>query len=69
VLCGHEEDDEHLLFRCPLAKFCWSFCSETLGWDGYPKSCKELISEWLPSKFGVSYPIGLSCFARLAWAI
>jgi hypothetical protein len=69
VLCGHEEDVEHLLFRCPLAGFCWAFCSEALGWDGYPKSCKELTSEWLMGMFGVSYQIGLSCFEGLAWAI
>jgi hypothetical protein len=55
MLCGHEEDVDHLLFRCPLAEFCWAFCSEALGWDGYRKSCKELISKWLPGKFGVSY--------------
>jgi hypothetical protein len=30
VLCGQEEDVEHLLFKCPLAEFVWAFASETL---------------------------------------
>jgi hypothetical protein len=57
------------MFNCLLAEFRWSFVSEALGWQGYPRSMNQLISSWLPGKFGVSYQIGLSCFAGLAWVI
>jgi hypothetical protein len=29
-LCGSKEDDEHLLFKCPVAEFMWSFVKEAL---------------------------------------
>jgi hypothetical protein len=69
VLC---ENADHLLFRCPLATFfVWSFISETLGWKDYSRSRDDLLSNWLPRKFGVSYQTGRSCFAGIAfaWAI
>jgi hypothetical protein len=69
VLCGQPEDANHLLFRCSLATFVWSFMGESLGWNGYPKSMDDLILNWLPRGFGVGYPVGLGCFARIAWAI
>jgi hypothetical protein len=69
VLCGQEEDVEHLLFKFPLAEFVWAFASEALGWNGYPKSITELITDWLPGKFGASFQTGHSCFAGMALAI
>jgi hypothetical protein len=42
--------------------------SEALGWKGCPKSMEDLLI-WLPEKFSVSYHIGLSCFAGIAWAL
>jgi hypothetical protein len=68
-LCREKEDANHLLFSCPLAEFVWACVSEALGCDGYPRSITELISVWLPNKFGVSFQTALSCFAGLAWAI
>jgi hypothetical protein len=47
----------------------WAFYSEAFGWNGYPKSFSELITEWLHVKFGVSFQTCLSCFAGMAWAI
>jgi hypothetical protein len=52
-----------------MAKFMWSFVNEALGWDGYPKSMEDLLYEWLPRKFGVSFQVDLFCFAGLAWAL
>jgi predicted 3-demethylubiquinone-9 3-methyltransferase (glyoxalase superfamily) len=52
-----------------MAKFMWSFVNEALGWDGYPKSMEDLLCEWLPRKFGVSFQVDLFCFAGLAWAL
>jgi hypothetical protein len=47
--------------------FIWqAFMKEALGCDGYPRSMRELL---LPAKFGVSYQSGLTCFARIAWAL
>jgi hypothetical protein len=65
-LCDEHENADHLLFRCPLAEFVWAFMKEALGCDGYPRSMRELL---LPAKFGVSYQSGLTCFARIAWAL
>jgi hypothetical protein len=69
VLCGCSEDVDHLFFSCPLAAFMWTFVSEALGWRDHPKLMNELIQEWLPHKFGVSYQTSISCFAGLTWAI
>jgi hypothetical protein len=33
------------------------------------KSMRELLSKWLPSRFGASYQMGLTCFAGLAWPL
>jgi hypothetical protein len=30
---------------------------------------RELLSDWLPVKFGSSFETGLTCFAGLAWAL
>jgi hypothetical protein len=68
-LCGAQEDVNHLLFLCPLAKFMWAFVSSTLGWNGYPRDLNEVLAEWLPRKFGTSYQLGLSCFAGLVWSL
>jgi hypothetical protein len=42
---------------------------EALGWIGYPRDMKDLLSKWLPREFGVSYQLGLTCFTGLSWAI
>jgi hypothetical protein len=60
------EDVDHLLFRCPLAEFVWSFVGEALGWTGYPRDMNDLLSKWLPKDFGVNYQLGLACFAGLS---
>jgi hypothetical protein len=63
------EDADHLLFKCPMAEFMWAFVREALGWNGYPRSMRELLSDWLPVKFGTSFQTGFTCFAGLAWAL
>jgi hypothetical protein len=68
-LCGLREDINHLLFSYPLVEFVWSFLGEALGWNGQPKSINDLLTEWLPKGFGVSYEISLTCFTGVAWAI
>jgi hypothetical protein len=30
---------------------------------------RELLSDWLPVKFGTSFQTGFTCFAGLAWAL
>jgi hypothetical protein len=52
-------------FSLPMAKFMWAFLSEALGWNGYPTSMTDLLSIWLPKRFGVSYHTSLCCFAGL----
>jgi hypothetical protein len=69
AICGASEDVDHHLFTCPMANFVWAFLREALGWDGHPSSMSELLSVWLPNKFGASYQIGLFCFAGLAWTL
>jgi hypothetical protein len=56
-------------FSAPRAEFVWSFVGEALGWTGYPRDMKDLLSKWLRRGFGVSYQLGLACFAGLSWAI
>jgi hypothetical protein len=68
-LCGAQEDVNHLLFSCPLAKFLWAFVSSALGWNDYPRDLNDLLAEWLPQKFRTSYQMGLSGFAGLAWSL
>jgi hypothetical protein len=68
-VCGKCEYLDHMLFKCPLAVFLWVFVSEALGWQGYPRSMEDLLSNWLNGKFRVSYQLGLSCFTGLAWTI
>jgi hypothetical protein len=69
VLCGQSEDANHLLFECSLEKFVWSFMGETLRWSGFPRSMEDLVLNWLPGGFKVSYQTALTCFAGVAWAI
>jgi hypothetical protein len=69
VLCGGEEDVDHLFFQCHLAKFVWSFVSEALRWKCFPRDMNELLTIWLHREFGVSYHICLVCFAGLGWAL
>jgi hypothetical protein len=42
---------------------------EALGWQGYPRDMDDLVLNWLPGGFKVSYQVGLACFAGVAWAI
>jgi hypothetical protein len=69
VLCGTNEDIDHLLFTCPLANFAWSLASEALGWQGIPRSMEDLMNNWIPRKFGVGIKLGLACFASVSWAV
>jgi hypothetical protein len=69
VLCGRPEDIDHLIFYCSMAKFVWSFLGEVLGWQGYPRDMDDLVANWLPGGFNVSYQTGLACFAGIAWVI
>jgi hypothetical protein len=69
VLCGRSEDANHLLFECSLAKFVWSFMGEMLGWSGFPGSMEDLVLNWLPGGFKVSYQMMLTCFAGVACVI
>jgi hypothetical protein len=69
ALCGAREDVDHLLFKCPLAEFLWAFVSEALAWGSYPRSMSELILDWLPRRFGMSFQMGLACFTWLGWAV
>jgi type III secretory pathway component EscR len=34
-----------------------------------PRSMEDLLSNWIPRKFGVGVQLGLACFAALAWAV
>jgi hypothetical protein len=69
VLCGTNEDIDHLLFNSPLASFAWAFPSEALGWQGAPRSLEDMMCNWTPRKFGVGRQLGLACFASVAWAV
>jgi hypothetical protein len=67
VLCGLNEDIDHLLFTCPLASFVWALASEALGWQGFPRSLEDLMCNWISRKFGMGRQLGLACFACIAW--
>jgi hypothetical protein len=47
-----------------LAEFVWSFMEEALGWKGYPRDMNDILSNWLPKGFGVSYQLGACLFCR-----
>jgi hypothetical protein len=51
-MCGKKKDVEHLLFKCSLTEFVWSFVSEALGWNGHPRSMSDMLMKWLPGGFG-----------------
>jgi hypothetical protein len=51
ALCGETEDNNHIFFSCPLAKFMWSAVRELLGhsWD---PSCLPDIFRLLQNQVG-----------------
>jgi hypothetical protein len=53
VLCGLNENIDHLLFTYPLASFVWALASEALRWQGCPGSLEDLMCNWISKKFGV----------------
>jgi hypothetical protein len=69
VLCGLNENIDHLLFTCPLASFVWALASEALRWQGCLGSLEDLMCNWISKKFGVGRQLGLACFSSIAWAI
>jgi hypothetical protein len=69
VLCGTNEDIDHLLFNSPLASFAWAFASEALGWQGAPRSLEDMMCNWTPRIFRVGRQLGLACFASVAWVV
>lgn len=42
-LCGLEEDTEHILFRCVLARFVWCAIRDVAGWGESPLSFSEFF--------------------------
>jgi hypothetical protein len=69
VLCEGKENVDHLLFLCPMAEFLWAFVSETLGWEGYPRSTENLVQFWLPKGFRTNVLTCLTCFCGMASAL
>jgi hypothetical protein len=67
-LCGEAEDQNHILFSCVLAKFCWSVFSETLGQQWAPVSFSSLFSR-LQRVTGQSYRLLWLAAASLLWSL
>jgi hypothetical protein len=61
-----KENASHLLFKCTLAVFIWSFLGDAVRWKGYPSNLNDLSVNWLKGGFGVGYQMGLSCFTGFA---
>lgn len=44
ILCGENEEMEHILFRCVLAKFFWSYVRSWLNFNWDPNNFDELFA-------------------------
>lgn len=67
-MCGLEEDTEHTLFRCPLARFLWCAIREIAGWEMSPISFSDFflfIKEGKGKKGGFWWVVLAAC----CWAI
>jgi hypothetical protein len=60
---------DHVLFSCLLAEFVWAFVEKALGWEGYPRSMADLLSNWLAGRLGVNFQTGLIGFTPFTWVI
>lgn len=69
MLCGIEENADHVLFQCVLARFVWHCVKEILIWGRIPGSLDDLHLNWLDKRGANDYHIGLFSFAALAWTL
>lgn len=47
-LCRTLESNDHIFFKCHLAKSVWTCFKEALGWDRVPNSLTEVLENWIP---------------------
>lgn len=67
MLCM-QEDVNHVLFECVMAKFVWVFFKEALGWDRIPKDMADFMTTWIPL-YCQGFHLKLLHFAVVAWAL
>lgn len=45
IFCNDLEDADHIIFRCPVAKFLWCVIRDALTWNAAPNSFDHFFSE------------------------
>ena len=50
-MCGEIETADHILFRCPTARFLWIFLENSLSLNCSPTSREELFFDVLPNNY------------------
>jgi hypothetical protein len=68
ALCGETEDNNHIFFFCPLAKFMWSAVRELLGYSWDP-SCFADIFRLLQNQVGQTRRVFWIASAALLWTL
>lgn len=68
VICGEPETEDHILFRCSLAKLTWTAIKEALGWDRPPTGTQDFLYNWV-KRGGRKSNLVLFCLATVWWSL
>jgi hypothetical protein len=69
VMCGKEEDLNHIMFRCACNRFVWVAVKEALGWQKTPTSLEDFITNWLDSGRVRNKKLMLFGLGAICWVI
>jgi len=68
-ICPDIETVNHLFFGCAFAQYIWSCIRDAFNLQDFPTSIQDVISQWMPRRFGIPKKLCFTFFAGVAWAI
>ena len=71
-VCGADEDTDHVIFSCSVARYQWMLIRDVLNWESVPTSIESFLRISLHSKLNnskISQKVVLLVLGAVVWCI